>query len=72
MTLDQTGTAGNGRGSAVAALATLAPLAEASVSGVMLIAGKKDEEPEVSQLVPTERALPVLNALVQRPSSIAR
>jgi hypothetical protein len=65
MTLDQAGDAGNGREQAVAALATLAALAEASVSGVMLIAGKKTEPPEVSQLRPTERALPVLNAVVQ-------
>jgi len=65
VTLDQTGNAGSERDAAVAVLAPLAPLAEATVSGVMLIAGQKDEPPAVSQLVPTERALPVLSAVVQ-------
>ena len=53
------------RSRAVEALASLTQLGQAPVSGVMLIAGKKDEPPEVSQLVPTERALPALNGVVQ-------
>jgi hypothetical protein len=56
---------GDGLGEAVAMLASLRQLAEAPVSGVMLIAGRKDEEPEVSQLEPTQRALPVLNEVVR-------
>jgi hypothetical protein len=69
VTLDQTGAEGIGREAAVAALASLAPLAEATVSGVMLIAGQKDEPPDVSQLVPTERALPVLSGVTQAAAS---
>lgn len=58
------------RGTAVAALASLAPLAEATVSGVMLIAGQRDQPPDVSQVVPTERALPALNDVVQTAATV--
>jgi hypothetical protein len=54
-----------GPASADDAIRSLADLAQGTVSGVMLIAGSKAQSPEVSQLVPTERAMPVLNGVVQ-------
>jgi hypothetical protein len=65
VTLDQAGVQTNGRDAAVTALGALVQLAAATVSGVMLIAQQKEEPPEISQLVPTERALPVLSEVVR-------
>ncbi len=65
MTPDQPGDGQIGRGTAVTALASLTQLAEATVSGVMLILQQKGSPPEVSQLLPTDRALPVLSVVTQ-------
>jgi len=53
------------RDKAIAALSSLAELAQASVSGVMLITAKKNKPPEVSQLSTTDRVLPSLNDVVR-------
>jgi len=70
VTLDQPGTQTRGRDAAVTALAALAELSAATVSGVMLITQQKEEPPEVSQLVPTDRALPVLSDVVREAVAI--
>jgi hypothetical protein len=64
MTPDQSDNEQVGRDTAVAAVASLTQLSEASVSGVLLLVQQKDNPPEVSQLVPTDRALPVLSDVI--------
>jgi hypothetical protein len=68
MTSDQPDGADN-RQAAIAALASLTQVAEAQVTGVMLIVQERDEPADVSQLRPTERALPVLNGVTSAAAS---
>jgi len=66
VTLNQSEAELSGRDAAVTALASLSLLTESSVSGVMLIAQHNGSPPDISQLIPTERALPVLNDVVHK------
>ena len=55
----------DGRALAVAALVSLSGLSESQVSAVMLIVQRRDEPPDVSQLRPTQAAVPPLSAVIQ-------
>lgn len=70
MSLDPAASTGSSRDSAVSALTTLSNVAQGHISGVMVIAQGRSEPPVVSQLRPTERALPVLNGVVQDAASV--
>jgi hypothetical protein len=59
----------NGRDRAAVVLATLANLANESVSGVLLIEQNRDDAAEVSQLVPTAKALEALTGVVKTAAS---
>jgi hypothetical protein len=62
---DMAGAALKPRAAAVTALASLSKLSSASVAGVMLVSNDGAEAPEVSQLVPTDRAIQAMSGVIQ-------